>query len=638
MNMNFSLAFEKLNVDVPNRRTIFRYDDTNPAKESVEYITSLANDLAWMGWKPERTTYSSESFDQLFALAQQLIQKGLAYVCFLSKAEVEVQRELCKRRAAVRSRGGDVDKECPIPSPDVYPGKYRNTSVEDNLRLFNDMKNGKFKEGECSLRMKMDLESANPNMHDLVAYRIKYVPHPHLSAHAKEGATANWCIYPSYDYTHCIIDSLEHIDYSICTLEFETRREPYFWLLWALDLYRPKVYEMSRLNIAYTVLSKRRLLKLVENNYVRGWDDPRMPTIAGLRRRGYTATCLNAFCNEIGATRNMNVVEVSRLEQQARVALADDARRCMAVLNPVEVAISGIAGAATIKVPNFPQAPEKGEHDVEFSGSSIFVDRSDFKEEADSNFFGISPGRLVGLKYANAKIMLKDVVKDAAGVVTRLNCEAVVNDEKPKSYITWVNGTGGLKVEVRQYSTLFSVAEPSDKWEEELNLQSEVVMTEAMVDASVSELCDASACDKWKSGAAFQFERIGYYVVDYDTTYNSKDGSGKIVFNSIVGLREDVAKKDTAEKKEGGGGGGSADEIRAKQAKQKARLAIPLVEFFVKCEEYKGMFSKFDDKGIPTHDKDGEEMKKSVLKKLMKDHAKHDKALQSAAKQAAAKK
>jgi glutaminyl-tRNA synthetase len=451
---------------------------------------------------------------------------------------------------------------------------------------------------------------------------------------------------------------MEHIDYSICTLEFETRREPYFWLLMALDMYRPKVYEMSRLNLEFTVLSKRRLLKLVDAKHVRGWDDPRMPTISGLRRRGYTAKALNAFCDEVGATRNMNVVEAKRLEQQARVALADEARRCMAVLDPVEVVVAG-GEERELEVPDFPQAPEKGSHKVRFTPGKMFVDRSDFREEEDKNFYGISPGRLVGLKYANAKIVLEKVEKDGSGAVVRLLCKAVESDEKPKSYITWV-GEDHLQAEVRKYgpflsfappppppltphppphthrySHLFTAAEPTDLWEEELNPNSEEIIKTALVDPSVAALCDAGRINKWESGSMFQFERIGYYVVDYDTTYDAGKGSGQIVLNSIVGLKEDVAKKADSKGEEKKGGGGSADATRLKQEKQKARLAVPLEDFFRKIEDYQGLFSKFDDKGIPTHDKDGEELKKNAVKKLMKDHAKHAKALASAAKQAA---
>jgi Glutamyl- and glutaminyl-tRNA synthetases len=342
MNMNFSLAFEKLGVPIENRRTIFRYDDTNPEAESEEYIDSLQRDLTWLGWEPERTTYSSDNFQQLYEFAVILIKKGLAYVCDMSKQEVEVQRELAMKRANARNKGLDPDEVAPIPSRDILPGRNRDTCVERNLKLFENMRLGMYEEGQYTLRLKMDFESSNPNMYDLVAYRIKYTRHPH--------AGDGWCMYPSYDWTHGICDSLEHIDYSICTLEFETRREPYYWILWALDLYKPKVYEMSRLNIEYTVLSKRRLIKLVDSKYVRGWDDPRMPTISGLRRRGYTKEILNSFCNDVGATRAMNVVEMEKLFQTARLNLSATSRRAMAALDPIKVIITNYAEELEKKV------------------------------------------------------------------------------------------------------------------------------------------------------------------------------------------------------------------------------------------------------------------------------------------------
>ena len=284
------LAFEKLGVPLEKRQTIFRYDDTNPEAESNEYIQSLREDVDWMGWKPDPVTFTSDYFMRLYELAVELIKRDKAYVCHQSKAEIEACREAAKAKVADPNAPGDP---C---SP------WRNRPVAESLREFENMKNGKYGASDATLRMKMDMTSPNPNMWDQVAYRIKYVPHPH--------AGAEWCVYPTYDYTHCIIDSIENVDYSICTLEFETRRESYFWVLEALDLYRPKVYEMSRLNISYTVLSKRKLLKLVDGKFMRGWDDPRMPTIKGLRRRGYTPAILNAFCREIGATRNANTVQV----------------------------------------------------------------------------------------------------------------------------------------------------------------------------------------------------------------------------------------------------------------------------------------------------------------------------------------
>jgi len=321
LNMNFEGAFEKLGVPKEKRFVIFRYDDTNPEAESKEFIDALADNVAWMGWKPDLTTYSSNYFTELHALAVKLIKKGLAYVCHQTKAEIETSRDIVKANLKVPNQDfysyfhfffGLVVSPPSLAEPCSHTfnpvqllqaiargGKatgnpnspYRDRSVEENLKLFEDMRKGKYEQGKATLRMKMDMSSPNPNMWDSVAYRIKYVSHPHCGD--------AWCIYPSYDYTHCIVDALEHIDYSICTLEFETRRESYFWLLQALDLYRPKVYEFARLNITFTVMSKRKIKYLVENYVVRGWDDPRLPTLDGLARRGYTADVLNSFCRSL---------------------------------------------------------------------------------------------------------------------------------------------------------------------------------------------------------------------------------------------------------------------------------------------------------------------------------------------------
>jgi len=395
MNMNFELSFEKLGVPIENRRTIFRYDDTNPDAESEEYITSLAQDVAWLGWKPERTTFSSDYFSILYEFAVKLIKNDKAYVCHQTKDEIEACRDIARKKVADPTAPGDP---C---SP------YRNRPIEESLRLFEDMRKGKFTESGATLRMKMDMTSPNPNMWDQVAYRIKYTPHPH--------AGDTWCIYPTYDYTHCIIDSLEHIDYSICTLEFESRRESYYWVLEALQLYRPKVYEMSRLNISYTVLSKRKLLKLVNGKVVRGWDDPRMPTIKGLRRRGYTAKILNAFCNEIGVTRNENTVQYERLAATARNVLHETSPRVMAVLDPILVVLSGVPDDASepITVPDFPFDPSRGSHTVDL-GSRVYIDQSDFREVDSEDYFGLAPNKAVTLKYAH-KIHCDTVEKDDSG-------------------------------------------------------------------------------------------------------------------------------------------------------------------------------------------------------------------------------
>lgn len=620
MNMNFRLAFEKLGVPPEHRRTIFRYDDTNPDAETAEYIDSLRRDLEWLGWKPECTTYSSDNFQKLYEFAVQLIHKGLAYVCDMTKAEMETQRELAMRRANVRARGLDPDVEAPIPDPTILPGRNRDTSVDRNLELFEKMKLGFFPEGSYTLRLKMDFESSNPNMYDLVAYRIKYTPHPH--------AGSGWCIYPSYDFTHGICDSLEHIDYSICTLEFETRREPYYWILYALNLFRPKVYEMSRLNVQYTVLSKRRLIKLVETHFVRGWDDPRMPTVSGLRRRGYTADILNTFCNDIGATRAANVVEISKLEQTARQILAETARRAMVALDPIPVDITNYdiiqPAGITFEVQNLPNDPNAGIHTITLT-STIYLDRSDFRLEDSPQYYGLAPQKAVGLKYHGANLVCDKVITNDAGEAIRLECHIDDSEDrpKPKSFLSWVP-SDSLSCEIRVYDNLFTVPEPSDLWEDELNPNSEKVYEKALIDPSVKEVIDHRSIGKWKSNVALQLERFGYFVVDYETNFDATTGTGRIVLNRTVSLKEETGKKSAQEQ--------AAAEARRMRARDEAaakekRMQISEANFFREADEFQGKFSQYDETGFPTHDAAGEPLAKSAKKKLEKERQKHIKQL-----------
>jgi glutaminyl-tRNA synthetase len=366
---------------------------------------------------------------------------------------------LAIRRVKAKNAGRDPDVEAPL-DPLLIPGPNRDTSVERNLEIFENMKRGVYEEGEWTLRLKMDLESANPNMYDLVAYRVKYTPHPH--------AGSKWCIYPMYDFTHGICDSLEHIDYSICTLEFETRREPYFWILWALDMYRPKVYEMSRLNLQYTVLSKRRLLKLVNTRKVRGWNDPRMPTISGLRRRGYTAEIINSFCNDVGATRAINVVEMEKLSQTARQILAPKTRRAMVALDPIPVDIINFDEAIQMefendekeddeglavmeyRVQNLPTDESLGYHTVKLT-KTIYIDSSDFRLVDHADYYGLSQTQTVGLKYYGGTLTCEEVVyhdrEQTKIKLLRCTVDKKTGRKKPKSFITWIPDDG-LKCEV----------------------------------------------------------------------------------------------------------------------------------------------------------------------------------------------
>jgi len=633
MNMNFKLAFEKLNVSSSNRRTIFRYDDTNPEAESDEYIESLRKDVEWLGWQPERTTYSSDNFELLYGFAMQLIEKGMAYVCDMTKKEMEAQRELAKRRVIARCSGQDPGEVAPIPSPDILPGRNRNTSVERNVKLFQNMRRGMYDEGSYTLRLKMDLESANPNMFDLVAYRIKFTTHPHMGD--------GWCIYPAYDFTHGICDSLEHIDYSICTLEFETRREPYYWILHHLDLFKPKVYEMSRLNVTYTVLSKRKLLKLVTNNYVRGWDDPRMPTISGLRRRGYTSHIINSFCTDLGATRAMNVVEIKKLFQTARLILATTAPRAMIAMDPIEVQISNFHQDLHFDVANSPTDQSMGHHTITLT-QTIHIDASDFRLNDSPNYYGLAPNKAVGLKYYGGNLICDQFIMKN-DKVTKLICRIDKSEQrkKPKTFITWVP-QNSIPCQIRLYDHLFTVPEPTDRWEEELNPNSEVVYPNALIDPSVSASCDASLLSKWKSNPVFQFERFGYFAVDTDTTYNhvtesssassSSSSSGLLVFNRTVQLKEDDFKKQLTKEELNAIEERQNNQRKAKELKE-AKLKIDPLNLFKEAPEYVGKYATYNDSGIPLTLKDGTKVTKSATKKLEKELIKFKKMIANADKQ-----
>jgi len=596
MNMNFRLSFEKLGVAPENRETIFRYDDTNPEAESKEYIDSLANDVAWLGWKPVRTTYTSDYFDKLYDLAIELIKRGKAYVCHQSKDQIEESREICRAKIADPNHPGNPN------SP------WRDRPMEENLKLFDDMRKGKFNASDCTLRLKMDMTSPNPNMWDQVAYRIKYVPHPH--------AGDKWCIYPTYDYTHCIIDSLEHIDYSICTLEFETRRESYYWVLEALDMYRPKVYEMSRLNISYTVLSKRKLLKLVMNGYMRGWDDPRMPTISGLRRRGYTKEILNAFCMEIGVTRNFNTVQYERLTNHARIQLHETAPRVMAVINAIKVTIRGKATESTHDVPDFPfEKAGSHSHSITY-GNTFYIDGNDFRIEDSADYFGLAPGKIVGLKYCNAKIKCVDVIRNANGDPIEIICDDVTTpdgDNKAKVTIQWVPERGATPVEVRMYSHLFLTEEVNDaEWEALLNPKSEVVLR-GFIDGSITSHYKAV------SGMHFQFERIGFFICDKESSAEN------LVFNLTVALKDSKPTLASSDPAASAAGAGSS---KSRKEEQDRALAEKLAKQSVRAEDFfktqTNLYSQFDAEGVPTHDNEGKELSKSAFKKLKKDWEKQD--------------
>ena len=478
-----------------------RLDDTNPEKETKEYIDSIKENCEWLGYHPWKVTYASDYFDDLYNIAVKLIKKGLAYVDNLSKQEISEYRE--KK----------------IDSP------YRNRTVEENLKLFEMMRQGRFEEKECCLRMKIDMKHNNPCMRDPVAYRIKYVPHPH--------AGDKWCIYPTYDFTHCLNDSLENITHSLCTLEFEIRRDSYYWLLEAAEMYRPFVWEYSRLNVTHIVVSKRKLLQLVTSHTVNGWDDPRMPTINGLRRRGYTADAINNFVDTIGVTRrgNENIISIKLLENAVKSDLDKKAPRTMAVIEPIKVNIVNLKEDLSIDTPLFPKLKESGGVRKVNLTKNIFIERIDFKEEDDKDFNGLTPNQEVGLKYAGV-LKLEEIKKNKESVVTELLCSYSNENKKTKGRIHWISDKDYVNAELRLYDYLFKSDDPFHSNEEgvshdpmdDINPDNLVIKYHALVNRDL--------CEKVKPYDHFQFERLGYFVCDPD----SECDKGRYVFNLTVDL------------------------------------------------------------------------------------------------------
>ncbi|KAF4316048.1 hypothetical protein JM18_008665 [Phytophthora kernoviae] len=603
MNMNFFEAFEKLGVPLDKRETFFRYDDTNPEAESNEYIDAIANNVHWLGYTPTKVTYSSQYFQELYELALKLIRKGKAYVCHQRKPEIEASRMVLQQFHA--TAGAKDEKDV----PEAGKSPFRSRSIAENLAEFEKMRLGLYGEGEACLRMKMDLGSPNPNMWDHVAYRIKFVPHPHIGD--------KWCIYPTYDYTHCIVDALEHIDYSICTLEFETRRESYYWLLHELDLFKPNVYEFARLSMTYTVLSKRKLLKLVMSKTVRGWDDPRMGTLNGLRRRGFTPEIIKQFCKEIGVTRVQSTIQIERLYSVARNILGESSKRVMAVLDPVELVIENYGdspekSALSLRVPDYPQDADrdggKAYHQVQLT-QKIFLDSTDVRTEDSKDFYGLAPNKEVRLKYAFPFKCTK-METDASGRVTKvLGTVDWTNSAKPKGVLSWVPANSP-KVEVRVYSHLFTVPE----------LPSDVKDWESFVDSKNSERVYAEARVDPESygknlGEIVQVERIGYFVLDHDSTKTKK------VLNQIVPLRESGG--EAASGTASSGANASRKDAQVQQlALKMEKMKLSPQDMFKKQPE---LYSQFDADGLPTHNAAGEELTKNQRKKLKKEQDKQKK-------------
>ena len=498
--LNFGLAKEY------NGLCNLRFDDTNPVKEDVEYVDSIKADVEWLGFKWEgEPRYASDYFDALYGYAIELIKKGLAYVDELSPEEMREYR-------------GTLTE----------PGKnspYRDRSVEENLALFEKMKNGEFAEGKASLRAKIDMASPFMVMRDPVLYRIKFASHHQTGD--------KWCIYPMYDFTHCISDALERITHSLCTLEFQDNRRLYDWVLENISIERPlpHQYEFSRLNLEGTLTSKRKLLKLVNDEIVDGWNDPRMPTISGLRRRGYTPASIREFCRRIGVTKQDNVVEYSALEACIRDDLNQNAPRAMAVIDPVRVVIENFEGEEMLTAPNHPNRPELGERQLPFT-KEIYIDRADFREEANKQYKRLVLGKEVRLRNAYV-IKAERVEKDANGEITTIFCtydpetlgKNPADGRKVKGVIHWVSATHNHPAEFRLYERLFTVPNPGA----EENIESVLNPTSLVVKHGFVEQSLGNA----EVEKGYQFEREGYFCAD------SKDSHPEhLVFNLTVSLKE----------------------------------------------------------------------------------------------------
>ena len=490
-----------------------RFDDTNPTKEDVEYVDSIQEDIRWLGFSwDDRCFYASDYFEQMYEYAVTLIKKGLAYVDDLSADEIRAHR-------------GTLT-EAGVESP------YRNRSVEENLDLFTRMRAGEFPDGARVLRAKIDMASPNLVMRDTVIYRIAHVPH-HRTGDA-------WCIYPMYDFAHPISDAIEGITHSLCTLEFEEHRPFYDWLLEALGFpagERPRQIEFARLNLSGAITSKRKLRQLVEEGHVRGWDDPRMPTISGMRRRGYPPAAVRAFCEEIGVAKSNSTVDSAMLEHSVRDELNRNAPRVMAVLRPLKIVLTNYpeGGTEYLLAENSPT--HGGQRYVPFA-RELYIDREDFMEDAPKKFFRLKPGGEVRLKHAYI-IKCEEVIKDAAGEITELRCTydpetrsgGAAANRKVKGTIQWVAAEHALTAEVRLYESLLrDIPEGEEEpahFIDALNPYSLEILTDAKIEPSVRFTA---------AGAHYQFLRVGYFVVDPDTTPDH------IVFNRIVGLKDSWSK------------------------------------------------------------------------------------------------
>ncbi len=490
-----------------------RFDDTNPTKEDVEYVDSIKEDIKWLGFNwGNREYYASDYFDQLYEYAVKLIKKGKAYVDSMSLEEIKEYRG--------------------TPTEPGKESKYRNRSIEENLDLFEKMKNGEFKDGEHVLRAKIDMNSPNMNMRDPIMYRIRHANHHRTGD--------KWCIYPMYDWAHGQSDSIEKITHSICTLEFENHRPLYDWFVNELEIHHPQQIEFARLNLNYTIMSKRKLLELVEGGYVKGWNDPRMPTISGLRRRGYTPESIRNFSEKVGVAKRDGVIDVALLEHSIREDLNKKAQRVMAVLRPIKLIIDNYPEGKIeeLEAVNNPEDSTMGSRKVPF-GREIFIEQDDFMENPPKKFFRLVPGGEVRLRYAYI-IKCTDVVKEENGEIKEIHCiyypetksGSDNSGKKVKGTIHWVSAKHAISAEVRLYERLFTDEDPTgDKsvdFKTFLNPSSLEILENCKLEPG---LADAKPMDK------FQFERLGYFCVDCEKSKN-----GALVFNRTVPLRDSWAK------------------------------------------------------------------------------------------------
>ena len=502
--LNFSIAEEY------NGKCNLRFDDTNPIAEEKEYVESIKKDIRWLGfdWK-DRIFFASDYFDDMYQYAISLINNNLAYVCDLTNEEIK------DMRGTLTTFG----KESP----------FRNRSIDENLKLFQDMKDGKFKNGEKTLRAKIDMSHSNLNMRDPVIYRI---------LHAHHHRTGNdWCIYPMYDWAHGLEDSIERITHSLCSLEFEDHRPLYDWFLDSLNVYHPQQIEFARLNLNYTVMSKRKLKKLVDDKLVESWDDPRMPTLSGMRRRGYTPTSIRNFMDEIGIAKRNNIMDIAKLESILRSDLNKNSQRRMAVLNPIKVIITNYDKNKTeyIQAINNPEDESAGKRELPFS-RELFIEADDFMEDPPKKYFRLYPKNEVRLKFAYF-ITCHEVVKNSQGEIIEIHCTYDKDSKGGKSpdgrkvrgTIHWVSASHAIDASVKLYDRLFKSPNPesSDNFLDDLNDSSLITINNCKLEPSLLEV---------KNDEIFQFERIGYFIKD--KTSNKSD----LVFNRTVSLRDTWAK------------------------------------------------------------------------------------------------